>query len=282
MAVGRDEIRDIALGLEMGGLDGWEYPYQEILIDERKGQVVGFWKQIAHATRADGTHYEVAGIGGSWFGYARRLPVAVPARLVRLRQRRRLLHRDDGRRHPVGRHDRPHAPLPRRRPPRPLRHRPGPRARSGRCGASHGGAPSRDGRPGSTARSPSSPARPAGSARRTRGRSPRKGLGGDRGHGRRPGRGGGEGPGRRGAVRAHRRVRPRLGRGAGGGHRRPVRWHRPARQQRRHLRRHAARHAPHRRLGLLPPLHGREHGRRPGRHPGLLQAHRSARAAAPS
>ena len=54
----------------MGGLDGWEYPYQEILIDERKGQVVGFWKQIALATRADGTHYEVAGIGGSWFGYA--------------------------------------------------------------------------------------------------------------------------------------------------------------------------------------------------------------------
>jgi len=70
MAVGRDEIREVALGLEMGGLDGWDYPYQEILIDERKGQVVGFWKQIARATRADGTHYEVAGIGGSWFGYA--------------------------------------------------------------------------------------------------------------------------------------------------------------------------------------------------------------------
>jgi hypothetical protein len=69
MAVGRDEIRDIAVGLEMGGLDGWEYPYQEILIDEKKGQVVGFWRQIALATRADGTRYEVAGIGGSWFGY---------------------------------------------------------------------------------------------------------------------------------------------------------------------------------------------------------------------
>ena len=55
MAVGRDEIREVALGLEMGGLDGWDYPYQEILIDERKGQVVGFWKQIADATRADGT-----------------------------------------------------------------------------------------------------------------------------------------------------------------------------------------------------------------------------------
>jgi SnoaL-like domain len=70
MAVGRDEIRDIALGQEMGGLDGWEYPYQEILIDEKKGQVVGFWKQIATSTRADGSGYEVAGIGGSWFGYA--------------------------------------------------------------------------------------------------------------------------------------------------------------------------------------------------------------------
>ena len=69
MAVGREEIRDIALGLEMGGLDGWQYPYEEILVDEVKGQVVGFWRQIADATRADGSHYEVAGIGGSWFRY---------------------------------------------------------------------------------------------------------------------------------------------------------------------------------------------------------------------
>ena len=70
MAVGREEIRELALGLEMGGLDGWQYPYEEILIDEHKGMVVGFWRQIATATRADGSHYEVAGIGGSWFGYA--------------------------------------------------------------------------------------------------------------------------------------------------------------------------------------------------------------------
>ena len=63
MAVGRDEIRDIALGLEMGGLDGWTYPYQEIVIDEAKGHVIGFWRQIADATRADGSHYEVGGIG---------------------------------------------------------------------------------------------------------------------------------------------------------------------------------------------------------------------------
>jgi hypothetical protein len=69
MAVGRDEIREIALGYEMEGLGGWEYPYEEIVIDEAKAMVIGFWRQIADATRADGTPYEVAGIGGSWFIY---------------------------------------------------------------------------------------------------------------------------------------------------------------------------------------------------------------------
>ena len=70
MCVGRDEIRDIALAQEMGGLDGWTYPYQEVLIDEKKAQVIGLWKQIADAKRADGSPYEVQGIGGSWFRYA--------------------------------------------------------------------------------------------------------------------------------------------------------------------------------------------------------------------
>ena len=70
MAVGRDEIREVALGLEMAGLEGWSYPYEEILVDDRKGQVLGLWHQIADATRADGSHYEVAGLGGSWFRYA--------------------------------------------------------------------------------------------------------------------------------------------------------------------------------------------------------------------
>jgi hypothetical protein len=69
MAVGRQEIRDIALGLEMGGLDGWTYPYQKVLIDPAKGEVIGLWKQIADARRPDGSAYEVAGIGGSWFRY---------------------------------------------------------------------------------------------------------------------------------------------------------------------------------------------------------------------
>ncbi len=70
MAVGRDQIREYALGLEMEGLGGWSYPYQRVLIDEARGEILGLWKQIADATRADGTHYEIAGLGGSWFRYA--------------------------------------------------------------------------------------------------------------------------------------------------------------------------------------------------------------------
>ena len=69
MAVGREEIRAVALGLEMGGLEGWRYPYQKVLIDPVQGEVIGLWRQIADATRPDGSPYEVAGIGGSWFRY---------------------------------------------------------------------------------------------------------------------------------------------------------------------------------------------------------------------
>ena len=70
MAVGRDEIREYALGTEMTGLGGWTYPYQRVLIDEVQGEILGFWRQIADATRPDGTHFEIAGLGGSWFRYA--------------------------------------------------------------------------------------------------------------------------------------------------------------------------------------------------------------------
>lgn len=65
MCVGRGEIRDIALGLEMAGLQGWSYPYQKVLIDDKIGEVVGFWKQVA--TDGDGNESEIYGIGGSWF-----------------------------------------------------------------------------------------------------------------------------------------------------------------------------------------------------------------------
>lgn len=65
MCVGRDEIRDVALGLEMEGLENWVYEYQKVLVDEKQNEVVGFWKQIVN--KGDGTQDEIYGIGGSWF-----------------------------------------------------------------------------------------------------------------------------------------------------------------------------------------------------------------------
>jgi hypothetical protein len=65
MCVGRDQIRDVALGLEMESLENWVYEYQKVLVDEKLGEIVGFWKQIA--TKGDGTKDEIYGIGGSWF-----------------------------------------------------------------------------------------------------------------------------------------------------------------------------------------------------------------------
>jgi len=49
MVVGREEIREVALGLEMVGLEGWTYPYQKVLIDDAQGEVIGLWKQVANA-----------------------------------------------------------------------------------------------------------------------------------------------------------------------------------------------------------------------------------------
>ena len=35
MAVGRDQIRDWAIGIEMDGLDGWHYDYVCTMIDDQ-------------------------------------------------------------------------------------------------------------------------------------------------------------------------------------------------------------------------------------------------------
>ncbi len=72
MCIGVGEIRDIALGLEMAGLEGWRYPYQKVIIDDKIGEIVGFWKQIAGGAGdtdggTDSKEYEIYGIGGSWF-----------------------------------------------------------------------------------------------------------------------------------------------------------------------------------------------------------------------
>jgi hypothetical protein len=69
MAMGREEIRALALGTEMRGLDGWHYDYVATVMDDSTGMVVGFWRQRAGIVDdATGEEYEVLGIGGSWFG----------------------------------------------------------------------------------------------------------------------------------------------------------------------------------------------------------------------
>ena len=60
---GRDEIRDVALGYHMKGFEKWHYPYHTILIDEKRGTVIGLYDQISP------TGVTVAGISGSWFEY---------------------------------------------------------------------------------------------------------------------------------------------------------------------------------------------------------------------
>ena len=69
MAVGREQIRDLAIGQEMAGLDGWHYDYAATVMDDSNGMVIGFWKQRAGIEdEATGREYEILGIGGSWFG----------------------------------------------------------------------------------------------------------------------------------------------------------------------------------------------------------------------
>ena len=70
VAQGRQQIRDWVFGTEMEGLDKWVYPYAKVLIDEVQGEVIGFWRQVAPIPREDGSPYQIAGTGGSWFRYA--------------------------------------------------------------------------------------------------------------------------------------------------------------------------------------------------------------------
>jgi len=69
LAQGRQQIEEWALGAHMEGFEKWRYPYDHIVIDEQKGEVIGIWRQVAPVKRDDGSEYEVAGLGGSWFRY---------------------------------------------------------------------------------------------------------------------------------------------------------------------------------------------------------------------
>lgn len=69
IARGRKEIEEWALGAHMEGFEEWRYPYDKIIIDEKQGEVIGIWRQVAPVKRDDGSEYEVSGLGGSWFRY---------------------------------------------------------------------------------------------------------------------------------------------------------------------------------------------------------------------
>jgi hypothetical protein len=69
IANGRKEIHDVAIGYQMKGFEGWEYPYHDIIIDEKRGTVIGFWRQVSPIKRKDGSPVAIEGIGGSWFEY---------------------------------------------------------------------------------------------------------------------------------------------------------------------------------------------------------------------
>ena len=69
VARGRKQIHEWVFGTEMDGLGQWVYPYVRTLIDDRKGEVLGVWRQIAPVKDPEGKPYEIAGTGGSWFRY---------------------------------------------------------------------------------------------------------------------------------------------------------------------------------------------------------------------
>ncbi len=66
----KQEILDNAVGYQMAGFEDWSYPYHDLIIDDRRGTVIGFWKQKSPHHRADGEQIAIEGLGGSWFQYA--------------------------------------------------------------------------------------------------------------------------------------------------------------------------------------------------------------------
>jgi hypothetical protein len=69
VARGVKEIRELAIGYQMEGFEHWDYPYERVIIDDVKGEVVGYWRQVSPFKRPDGSSIEVPGLGSSWFRY---------------------------------------------------------------------------------------------------------------------------------------------------------------------------------------------------------------------
>lgn len=102
MCVGIDEIRDIALGQEMDGLQGWRYPYQRVVIDEKQGEVVGFWKQVATDANGGVRHWR------QLVPVCRRREMELATRFLRLRSCFRALPGIDQGRQAIARHAEAH------------------------------------------------------------------------------------------------------------------------------------------------------------------------------
>ncbi len=69
-AKNKQEILDVAVGYQMAGFEQWSYPYHDLIIDEQRGTVIGFWRQVSPHKRANGEQIVIEGLGGSWFQYA--------------------------------------------------------------------------------------------------------------------------------------------------------------------------------------------------------------------
>lgn len=67
---GRQAIAQQMLGEDMEGFEGWTYPHERVVIDETRGEVVVYWRQVSPYRRGDGTPYAVAGLGNSYLRYA--------------------------------------------------------------------------------------------------------------------------------------------------------------------------------------------------------------------
>lgn len=73
-ARGRENIRETCVGDAMDPYAGWTYPYEKIVIDEKKGEAFCWWWQVPPKDstnnalkNADGSPMRV--IGASWFKY---------------------------------------------------------------------------------------------------------------------------------------------------------------------------------------------------------------------
>ena len=69
-AQGRRDIIDHVLGFEMVGFEGWTYPYQKVVIDDSRGEIVGYWLQVTPFEDGEGRRIQTNGPGCSWFRYA--------------------------------------------------------------------------------------------------------------------------------------------------------------------------------------------------------------------